>query len=131
MSKFSAVLLVLLTVFISINSVQARTPSSTVQEKVAELGFRIGPETQSIPGGGITERTWVDKRNIIVPGADSRSYLIRFRQSCQGTLSKRMVPRLTKQPGQISQYDKYITMHETRSLASCEIRYIYTLEPIE
>ena len=130
MLKFNKVLFVLFFASIFAVNVHARMPSAAIQDKAAELGFRVGPETKVIPGGGIRERIWVDKRNIIVPGTDSKSYLIRFWQSCQGTLSKKIVPRATKKVGQISQYDKYATLYEGRNIAICQIKYIYELEPI-
>jgi len=130
MLNFNKVLFVLFFALIFAVNAQARTPSAGIQDRVAELGFKVGPETKIIPGGGIKERTWVDKRNIIVPGSDSRSYLIRFWQSCQGTLTKEMVPRTTKKVGQISKYDRYATLYEGRNIALCQIKYIYELEPI-
>ena len=130
MLKFNTVLFILFFALIFGVNAHARAPSAAIQDRVAELGFKVGPETKVIPGGGIKERTWVDKRNIIVPGTDSRSYLIRFWQSCQGTLTKDMVPRSTKKVGQISKFDKYATLYEGRSIAICQIKYIYELEPI-
>lgn len=109
---------------------EARTPSSAVQERVGELGFKIGSETEVIPGRLISERTWVDKRHIIVPGTDDRSYLVRFYQSCQGTKTKRMVPRSNKKEGQITKYDRYAPVHEGSNIAICQIWNIYELEPI-
>ena len=107
MLKFNKILFVLFFALIFAVNAHARAPSAATQDRVAEVGFRVGPETKVIPGGDIKERTWVDKRNIIVPGTDSRSYLIRWWQSCQGTLTKEMVPRSTKKVGQISKYDRY------------------------
>jgi hypothetical protein len=130
MRNLSTSLFVLFTVFVFAINAHARTPSSAVQASVAELGFRIGPETNTIAGGRIDDRTFVDKRHIIVPGSDSRSYLVRFRQSCQGALSKQMVHRQSKIQGNVSQYDKFVTRYEGRSLAHCEIRWIWELEPI-
>ena len=109
---------------------EARTPSSAVQEKVGELGFRIGAETEVIPGRLINERTWVDKRHIIVPGTDDRSYLVRFYQSCQGTKTKRMIPRSNKKEGQITRYDRYAPTFEGQNIAVCQIWNIYELESI-
>jgi len=129
MRKIFTSLLVLFIAFVFAVSAYARTPSGSIEDSVAELGFRIGPETNTIVGGDINKRTYVDKRNIIVTGSDSRSYLVRFRQSCQGTYSKQMVPRLTKIQGNVSQYDKFVTRYEGRTLARCEIRWVYELEP--
>ena len=130
MLKFNKILFVLFFALIFAVNAHARTPSAAIQDRVAELGFRVGPETKVIPGGGIKERTWVDKRNIIVPGTDSRSYMIRFWQSCQGTATKEMVPRSTKKVGQISKYDRYAPLYEGKNIAICQIKYIYELEPI-
>lgn len=123
-------LLVLLLGLVFTCNAQAGAPPGYIQEKVQELGFKVGAETDAIPGRLINERTWVDKRHIIVPGTDQRSYLVRFYQTCQGTWSKTMVPRSNKTGGQISRYDRYATRHEGSNIAICQIWHIYELEPV-
>jgi len=130
MRKISTGLFVFFIALVFAVSAQAQTPSSTIENRVAELGFRIGPEINTIVGGDIAKRTWVNKKNIIVPGSDSRSYLVRFRESCAGTATKQMVPRIVKIRGNVSQYDTFVTRYRTRDLAKCEIRWVYELEPI-
>lgn len=130
MRRIFTSLFVLLVASVFAVSAHARTPSGAIENSLAELGFRIGPEVTTIVGGDIEKRTWVSKRYIIVPDSDSRSFLVRFRESCAGTATKRMIPRIVKIRGNVSQYDTFVTRYETRDLAKCEIRWVYELEPI-
>lgn len=130
MYKIFTSLFVLLVAFVFAVSAYARAPTNAIENSVAELGFRIGPEVQTIVGGDIEKRTWVSKKYIIVPDSDSRSYLVRFRESCAGTATQRMSPRIVKIRGNVSQYDTFVTRYRTRDLAKCEIRWVYELEPI-
>lgn len=122
------VILLIIGLVFSANA-EARTPSESTREKVRELGFEIGAETSVIPGRLINERTWVDKRHIIVPGTNDRSYLVQFYQTCQGSQSKNMVPRSNKKDGQISKYDRYAPLYEGRNVSICQIWAIFELEP--
>lgn len=122
--------LMVLLVSLSFNADAGLKQLRWVEPKLEELGFRMGDETDKFAEFRLDDRTWVDKRNIIVPGASDRSYLVTFRESCQGTMKHTMRHRLVKNKGYLSKWDKFVTVYEGRNIAWCEVIAVHELEPI-
>ena len=129
MRIIATILFVLLTAFCLTANAEIRQLRG-VDDKLAELGFQMGEEVDKFADFQLENRTFVDKRNIIVPGASSQNYLVTFRESCQGLINARMAHRLIKNKGYLSQWDKFVTIYETSNIAWCEVIRVHEVEPV-
>lgn len=129
MRIITTILIVLVAAF-SLTANAALRQLRGVDDQLAELGYQMGEEVEKFADFRLDDRTWVNKRNIIVPGANQQSYLVTFRESCQGTVSRQMRHRLVKNQGYLSQWDKFVTVYEGRNIAWCEVIAVHEVEPL-
>ena len=130
MHNYSRNLLILFTAIVLAASAHAAAPSGKLNALLAELGYQIGAKADHVVDYQLDDRKYVNKKNMIVPDASSRNYLVTFREPCDGMQSKKMLPRRSKIKNQISVYDTFVTKFNTWNLALCQVRAIHELEPL-
>lgn len=130
MRKIKTCLVALTATLLFAVSAPAAQKSSLLDQRLAELGYKQGPKADYIQDYRLDDRTYVNKKSIIVPDGASKPYLVIFWETCQGIATKRMEMRTSKVKGRLAKYDRVATRYETNDLAKCQVKFLYELEPI-
>ena len=117
-----------LALFTALGSALAASSAASLEEQLAENGFTLGDEAESITDYRLDDRVYLDSRHLIVPDSSSRSYLVTLAKKCHGLYSNRLYLR-TRARNRIAPRDTVLTQHEGRNVDHCEVTRIHQLIP--
>jgi len=111
-----------------LGTAMAAGTSPSLEERLAENGFSLGAEVQTLPDYRLDDRIYLDGRHLIVPDNSSASYLVKLAKKCHGLHSNRLYLR-TRTRNQLAPRDTVLTQHEGRNVDHCEVSSIHLLIP--
>jgi hypothetical protein len=98
-----------------------------IQDKMASLGYVIGPQVKRINDFQINSWSIVDRRNVIIFVGASRRYLITTRNPCDGFQETEHLDYSTN-TGNLTDKDKLMVRRTTGHMQNCFIDTLYELE---
>jgi hypothetical protein len=98
-----------------------------IQDKMASLGYVIGPQVKRINDFQINSWSIVDRRSLIIFVGASRRYLITTRNPCDGLQETENLDYSTTN-GNLTDKDRLIVRRSTGHTQSCSIDTLYELE---
>ena len=98
-----------------------------IQDKMASLGYVIGPQVKRINDFQINSWSIVDRRNVIIFVGASRCYLITTRNPCDGFQETEHLDYSTT-TGNLTNKDKLMVRRTTGHMQNCFIDTLYELE---
>jgi len=105
-------------------------PETTLEEKLAKLGYIKGPQVRRVNNFQINAWTPVDRRNVIIfPGA-SRYFLLTTKNFCDGLQETRELAFSTT-IGVLTDKDQLLTHRYSGHLDTCSIDTIHELEKVQ
>ena len=105
----------------------ATSPPTSLEERLDELNYLVGDEAPLIVDYQLGERVYLDSRNLIVPDASSRNYLVTLTDRCHGLRSNRVIA-WTRTRHQLAPGDTLAPTHSGRRVDECEVESIHELD---
>ena len=121
------------TLVLSLLVVACATPGEpvNVQERLMEMGYRMGGGDQRLPSYRINGWTRIDDRNLVIRAGVRDRYLVELTGPCLGLNSAFRIGFTT--PGRLSRVDRFediLVRSPGIGVERCPIRNIYSLLPL-
>jgi hypothetical protein len=113
---------------VSAAGLNAATKKS-LDETLAEHGYRAGEAVEQVPGFRLDGWKAVDSKHLIVFGEASQGYLVTFEYRCYGLGGNPLTVR-TRAPGVLAPRDEFQVRHGGRRADHCNVDALHRLEAI-
>jgi hypothetical protein len=99
----------------------------SLEEALAEHGYRAGAAIEQVPGFRLDDWTAVDSKHLIVVGDAAQAYLVTFEYRCYGLGGNPLTVR-TRRPGVLAARDEFQVKHMWQVADRCLVDALQRLE---
>jgi hypothetical protein len=124
---FSPVLIGILTLMLISACTSAPPEALPIEEKLASLGYLMGPQVKRINDFQINSWSIVDRKKVIIFVGAGHRYLITTRNPCDGLQETEHLDYSTTN-GNLTDTDKLLVRRHSGHMQSCFIDTLYELE---
>lgn len=98
---------------------------------LAKENYKIGNLVEYVPDFRVKGWKYVDPRHMTVVGAESRRYLVSL-QKCYGLSFRQsyLLPKTSK-ADRLTRHDTFLVKNKGMTVAHCDVKDVYELNPIE
>jgi len=113
-------------------SVSPQQQPETVESQLMELQFQVGDPVERIYDFRVDGWKFLDKKNLLMHGGDSQSYLVTLKPSCNGlSLPTSLLVPLASKQGTLTKNDRFQVRNKENTIDYCRVNLIHDLVPIE
>ena len=104
-------------------------PAKTLEEKLADRGYKLGGDTDKILNWNIDGWSYVDDEHVVFNAGPSRDYLVTVEINCTGLRNAETIA-FTSTVSAVTKFDKLI-VRNTGFTDQCQIRELHELKRIK